>query len=55
MTFHGMLSYQAVLVVFVFFMVVLLFYKCTNISCSDEHLFHIALIGALELRAPSIH
>lgn len=32
-------------------MVVLLFYKCTNISCSDEHLFYIALIEALELQA----
>lgn len=31
-------------------MVVLLFYKCTNISCSDEHLFYIALIEALELQ-----
>lgn len=50
MTFHGMLSYQAVLVVFVFFfMVVFLFNKCTNISCSDEYLFYIALIEALEL------
>lgn len=36
-----------------FFMVVLLFffYKCTNISCSDEHLFYMALIGALQLPA----
>lgn len=32
-------------------MVVLLFYKCTNISCSDEYLFYIALIEALELQA----
>lgn len=34
-----------------FFMVVLLFYKCTNISCSDEYLFYMALIEALELQA----
>lgn len=32
-------------------MVVLLFDKCTNISCSDEYLFYIALIEALELQA----
>lgn len=36
-------------------MVVLLFffYKCTNNSCSDEHLFYMALIEALQLH-PSI-
>lgn len=27
------------------------FYKCTNISCSDEHLLYVALIGARGRRA----
>lgn len=27
------------------------FNKCTNISCSDEHLFYMALIEALQLQA----
>lgn len=55
MTFHGMLLYQAVLVVFFFSLWLygffFFFYKCTNISCSDEHLLYVALIGARGRRA----